>query len=71
MWEPLFDGLGPVVGVRWKHAVGIWHGRVQAVHTVTEEELCSGVEGESRDQLLEVEGDVLLSALPDLAESNV
>ena len=41
------------------------------MHAVTEEELCSRVEGESRDQLLEVEGDVLLSPLLDLAERNV
>ena len=51
----------------------VWEGErgPQRVDASAEEELGGGVEGESRDQLLEVEGDVLLSALPDLAESNV
>lgn len=41
------------------------------MHAVPEKEFGSRVEGEPGDELLKVESNVRLSALPDLAEGNV
>ena len=44
---------------------------METVYAVPEKELGSGVEGEPGNELLEIESNVRLRALPDLAESNV